>query len=161
MAHVDLLIRARQEADLWTLNALLPEQFQLFDTGDNSPKPGISYVTQGLNPLVLTPDLDPGDVGYETSPWFHANIRVGPPLLDGIKLPDADPDTDTDRNLFRRHLRQNGTTRNDPTSDHPRTGTTTFGWYRWESGAAWVEITQAKPGQRRGIWFGDPASPDV
>lgn len=164
MAHVDLLLRARQEADIWTINALLPAQFQLFNTSDNTAKKGIAYVTDGLNPLVLQEADDtvsPSLLRIE-SPWWHANIRVGPPLLSGVKLPGGDADADDDKNLFRRHARQNGVTRTDDASDHPRTGRSDMGWYRINGpGGAWVEIMQAKPGFRRGTWAGDPENPDV
>lgn len=171
MAHIDILIRARQKGDVGHFHDAIPTNFQFLDPADSyNPLPGVSVVTQGLNPLSLhqgtpetaTPSSDWVDPPVFSS-WFHANVRIGQTAeaYSRLILDSTDTDPTIDKNKVRRWFRNNGVTRIDGSTEHPRTGSTSFTWYRWSSGVRWVDITQGKPGQRRGIWFGDTENPDL
>lgn len=171
MTFLDLLFRARRPASMVAFNNALPTNFKLFVRNDDDTAwiaaPGVSIVTEGLNPLVLyagTPEVGVDPASWADppvySPDYHVNMRVEDPIYSRVLLDPGDPDSDLDKNKIRRWLRNNGAERLDASGEHPRSGATT-GWWRWTDGTEWVDIIKAKPGMRRGIWFGDDANPDL
>lgn len=154
-------------------NSALPTNFKLFVRNEEDTAwvaaQGVSIVEQGLNPLQLypgTPEVDVDPSSWADPPVYssdyHVNMRVEDPIYSRILVSAGDPDSELDKNKIRRWLRNNGAERVDVSADHPRTSAQ-VAWWRWTDSVEWVDIIRAKPGQRRGIWYGDPdgSGPDI
>jgi hypothetical protein len=171
VVHIDILLRARQKSDVGAWHDALPANSKILDDQNNyEPLPGVSVVTQGLNPLQLyegtpEPGVDPASWADPPvySADFHANIRIGETAdaYSTLVINEGESDPELDKNKIRRWFRNNGVEKVDTAGEHPRSGSSTITWFRWQSGAQWVDIAKVKPGFRRGIWFGDPANPDL
>ncbi len=170
MAFQDFFLRARRPASLVKFNTVLPTNFKLIVKANGMWQARVGASLDPIPNLTLVEGDQSDWFGSPPviSPHIHYNLRVigGPEVAhhawsgwDGLFITNPeDPDFDDptlDKSKLKRWFKNNGVERLDNAADHPRSSRTDMRWFRWESGANWLDITIDEPVFRRQEWAGD------